>query len=487
VFHGELRRQKALFAASDTLAVAAAVGTARLLRDPLVLWSPLHPNGHTEIATTLIVILVAWVMSARAVGLYELSKRGPGEILAIAKAGCAAMLVFLIFCFMTREEPSRLAVGLTLVFSVIFAAASRIVLRRLIMRFYASPGISIPIVIVGRCAIAKYVRDRIVQELSQYNFLGFIAESGAATNGAGEGQLLGGLEQIPRLAAAYPNLEAALLLSDCAAERAQEIVELCEHHKVQWRLMPAQFSSLVRPLTVDMIGVVPLIGPRNSNVEGLNYLIKRTFDVVVVSLLLVLFAPVLLIALLAVWLFDGRPLLFRQTRVGVHGKQFELIKFRTMKTASSDAAHREFVKGWIGQQGNGGNSHNGQSNGANSHNGNQVFKMSADPRITRVGKWLRRFSIDELPQLINVLRGEMSLIGPRPALPYELELYQDWHRHRLDAPPGITGLWQVSGRNRLAFDQMVALDIQYIEDWSFGGDLRILLRTLPVLLQGSGY
>jgi len=148
-----------------------------------------------------------------------------------------------------------------------------------------------------------------------------------------------------------------------------------------------------------------------------------------------------------------------------------------MRCRSSDDPHREFVRGWILRNGN----------GIKPHDEHEVFKLKADPRITPVGRWLRRFSIDELPQLINVLRGEMSLIGPRPALPYELELYQDWHRHRLDAPPGITGLWQVSGRNRLAFDQMVQLDIQYIEDWSFTRDLRILLLTLPALLQGSGF
>jgi exopolysaccharide biosynthesis polyprenyl glycosylphosphotransferase len=329
---------------------------------------------------------------------------------------------------------------------------------------------------VGYNAFAKYVRDRIVEELSQYEFLGFIDDTGAGSGGGEDThQLLGGLDQIPRLAAAHHNLEAAVVLHDCAAERTEEIIGLCERHEVRWRVMPAQFSSLVRPLQVDMIGVVPLIGPRNSNVEGLNYVIKRCFDVVVSLPLLLLTSPVLLLAAFAVWMFDGRPLLFRQTRVGIHGKHFKLLKLRTMSCRSSDGPHREFVKGWILSNGN----------GVKPRDGREVFKLQGDSRITPVGRWLRRFSIDELPQLINVLRGEMSLIGPRPALPYELELYQDWHRHRLDEPPGITGLWQVSGRNSLPFDQMVQLDIKYIEDWSFASDLRILLRTLPALFQGG--
>jgi lipopolysaccharide/colanic/teichoic acid biosynthesis glycosyltransferase len=115
-----------------------------------------------------------------------------------------------------------------------------------------------------------------------------------------------------------------------------------------------------------------------------------------------------------------------------------------------------------------------------------LFKLQSDRRVTPIGRVLRRFSIDELPQLINVWRGEMSLIGPRPALPYELELYQEWHRRRLDAAPGITGLWQVSGRNQLSFTDMVRLDLQYLEDWSLFGDLKILMRTVPTLLWGTG-
>jgi lipopolysaccharide/colanic/teichoic acid biosynthesis glycosyltransferase len=225
-----------------------------------------------------------------------------------------------------------------------------------------------------------------------------------------------------------------------------------------------------------MVGAIPLIGPPGSNIEGLNFLIKRGFDVVVASLMLLVASPIMLLASIAIWLTDGSPLLFRQTRVGIHGKPFELLKFRTMRAQSSDSVHREYVKEWI------------QRNAAErtEAGGAKIYKIGLDPRVTPIGRWLRRFSLDELPQLFNVLYGDMSLIGPRPAMPYELELYQEWHRHRLDAPPGITGLWQVSGRNRLSFEEMVQLDIEYIEEWSLAGDMGILLRTLPAMLQGSG-
>jgi len=229
-------------------------------------------------------------------------------------------------------------------------------------------------------------------------------------------------------------------------------------------------------LSVDFVGAVPLIGRPGSNIEGLNRIVKRGFDIVVAAVMLLIASPILLAAAIAIRIADGSPLLFRQTRIGLHGVPFELLKLRTMRTDCSDAVHRKYVAQWI------------QTNGAaqpEAH-GATVYKLGNDPRISTLGRWLRRFSIDELPQLFNVLYGDMSLIGPRPAIPYELELYQERHRHRLDAPPGITGLWQVSGRNRLSFEEMVQLDIEYIEDWSLGGDMGILLRTLPAMLQGRG-
>jgi lipopolysaccharide/colanic/teichoic acid biosynthesis glycosyltransferase len=193
---------------------------------------------------------------------------------------------------------------------------------------------------------------------------------------------------------------------------------------------------------------------------------------------MVLAAPAIGIGSLAIWLSDRGPVFFRQTRIGIHGRPFELLKLRTMRESASDKIHRDYVRRWIR---NGGAA---AGNGANGHPG--IYKLTRDHRVTPVGRILRRFSIDELPQLINVIRGEMSLIGPRPALPYELDMYEEWHRRRLDAVPGITGLWQVSGRNQLSFEEMVRLDVQYLQDWSFGSDLKILARTLPALLRGEG-
>jgi lipopolysaccharide/colanic/teichoic acid biosynthesis glycosyltransferase len=206
----------------------------------------------------------------------------------------------------------------------------------------------------------------------------------------------------------------------------------------------------------------------------LNLTRKRVFDLMLVCPLLLVAAPLMIAAALVIWICDGRPILFRQARLGVGGKQFDLLKFRTMREAS-DAAHREYAAHWIAK----GGPFEIAGRAA-------LYKMTDDPRISRLGAFLRRFSLDELPQLINVLRGEMSLVGPRPAIPYEAELYKEWHRRRLEALPGLTGLWQVSGRNRLSFDQMVRLDIDYIDHWSLARDLAILARTPRAVLKGDG-
>jgi exopolysaccharide biosynthesis polyprenyl glycosylphosphotransferase len=198
---------------------------------------------------------------------------------------------------------------------------------------------------------------------------------------------------------------------------------------------------------------------------------KRGFDLAVSATVLIALAPLLLVIALAVRLSSPGPILFRQGRVGKDGRAFEILKFRTMYVDADAAIHRAYVQALV--------------RGRASARGG-VFKLKDDPRVTPVGRLLRRFSLDELPQLLNVLRGEMSLVGPRPPLPYEVELYDARALRRLAVVPGLTGLWQVSGRNELDFDQMVDLDLAYIAGWSPWLDLRIVLRTPLVLITGRG-
>jgi exopolysaccharide biosynthesis polyprenyl glycosylphosphotransferase len=202
---------------------------------------------------------------------------------------------------------------------------------------------------------------------------------------------------------------------------------------------------------------------------------KRLFDIVVSSMMLMVLGPVMIIIALLVKRSSSGPVFFVQERLGRDGTPFNFYKFRSMKHNSDDAIHRQFAAMFI----------NGD-NQADDETGEKVFKMKRDPRITAIGAFLRKTSLDELPQLFNILSGEMSLVGPRPPIAYEIENYQPWHMERLKAVPGLTGLWQVSGRSSVSFDEMVRLDIRYINEWSLWRDLVIILKTVPVVIQGTG-
>jgi len=204
-------------------------------------------------------------------------------------------------------------------------------------------------------------------------------------------------------------------------------------------------------------------------------LAKRSLDIVGSLFAMLFLSPVFLIICGLIKLTSAGPALFRQARVGQGGKHFNFLKFRSMYTNNDPGIHREYVKSFIA--------------GSAAPDGGQpgVFKLTNDPRVTPVGRFLRRYSLDELPQLLHVLRGEMSLVGPRPPLPYEFESYDIWHKRRLTAvKPGITGLWQVEGRSKVEFDDMIRLDLRYAAEWSLWLDLQILFRTPRAVLTGAG-
>jgi lipopolysaccharide/colanic/teichoic acid biosynthesis glycosyltransferase len=206
--------------------------------------------------------------------------------------------------------------------------------------------------------------------------------------------------------------------------------------------------------------------------------IKRAMDIAGSTLMLILCAPVCLIIALAIKTSSKGPVLFKQRRVGQYGQHFTFLKFRSMQVNNDHSVHKEYVTKFIAS-GAGKQPSNGTGEG--------VYKLTNDSRVTRVGKFLRRTSLDELPQFLNVLKGEMSLVGPRPPIPYELAAYQTWHRRRLlEVKPGITGLWQVTGRSRVTFDEMVRLDLRYATSWSPSLDLTILMRTPLAVLRGEG-
>lgn len=218
-------------------------------------------------------------------------------------------------------------------------------------------------------------------------------------------------------------------------------------------------------------------GEAPATVSYLGMALKRIVDIGFSLFVLIFGFPFYMLIAALIKLTSEGPVFFVQDRVGKDEVPFKMYKFRTMTVGNNDGAHREFARDFI----------NGNSSGqVDKSTGRRMFKITSDPRVTSIGRFLRRTSLDELPQFLNVLKGEMTLVGPRPPLAYELPHYQEWHKKRLVVKPGLTGLWQVSGRSTVPFDEMVKLDINYIENWSFRLDLEIILRTIPVMLFGSG-
>ena len=257
----------------------------------------------------------------------------------------------------------------------------------------------------------------------------------------------------------------------------EAMMQIGREQRVEFRFAPKLFDLLPQKTSVEQLGILPMVRLFREPLTDIERFLKRFSDLVIASVATILGLPIWLITPLLIKFDSPGPVLFKQERVGMDGRLFLCYKFRTMKTGADDALHREMYRRNVA--------------GPNeleptSENPAIYGKVENDPRITRVGRWLRRTSLDELPQIINVFRGEMSIVGPRPPIAYEVEIYDLWHRKRLDVRPGMTGLWQVSGRNRLTFEEMVKVDLYYIENWSLLLDLKILFLTLPAVFKGDG-
>jgi exopolysaccharide biosynthesis polyprenyl glycosylphosphotransferase len=246
---------------------------------------------------------------------------------------------------------------------------------------------------------------------------------------------------------------------------------------VEFRIAPTLLNCLPSKTEIDQVGSLPMVTLFRSPLSNAARLVKRGSDLIITGLALTILSPLWLLIALLIKLDSRGPVFYKQERVGMDGRVFLFYKFRSMRPGTDDARHREFQRRYI----------KGLPDSNLGDEGRPAYKLRKDERVTRLGRILRKTSLDELPQLFNVLRGDMSVVGPRPPIPYEVESYELWHRKRLDMKPGLTGLWQVSGRNRLPFEEMVRLDLFYIENWSLLLDLKIILRTGFVMLGREGY
>ncbi len=387
------------------------------------------------------------------------------EVSGIVSGALLGIAVMIVTVFYLRPFGySRLVFVFALVTITVLLAWARAA-DRLWQAYLRRKGIGLRrVLVVGEGQLGRMIMQNIVaQPELGFQIIGFVDDE--PRQSLGRFQYLGRCGDVSRLVGAHDIDEVVIALPSESHRVISEILIACARQKVSFRIVPDFYELSLNQVDVMEINGIPLIGVRDSTLRGSGRFAKRALDVVTAAVCLALGSPLLAAIAIAIKLDSPGPIFVEQIRVGRSGRNFKFFKFRSMR----DRAHTELNSLLDKNEVDG-----------------PIFKMKNDPRRTRVGRWIRRFSLDELPQMLNVLRGDMSLIGPRPPFPHEVEKYEDWHRRRLEIAPGITGLWQVSGRSELPFDEMALLDIWYIENWSLGLDFKILLRTIPTVVFGYG-
>jgi exopolysaccharide biosynthesis polyprenyl glycosylphosphotransferase len=406
-----------------------------------------------------------WVATLWVLGLYRLRARWSArtELLDIMRAALLlAVGAFTTLFLFKLPNVSRLFLILLFGAQVFLGLASRLTVRRAFEALRQRGYNTRFMLIVGAGPAAKSFTNRIERRRDLgLRVVGYLSHGEIATGL--ERPVLGRLEDIALVLHAAVIDEVAICLPASDVTLIEPVTRLCEEEGKIVRIPLADYTLTLpggRTEEFDGIQVLSLVyGP--DRILGL--IAKQFTDVVFAALALLVLSPVLALVAIAIAVADGRPILFRQMRVGLHGRPFLVNKFRTMvRDAEARLEGLEALNEIRGQ----------------------AFKLTDDPRLTRIGRFLRATSLDELPQLWNVVLGQMSLVGPRPPLPREVAAYNLWHRRRLSMKPGITGLWQVQARREQDFDRWVELDLAYIDRWSIWLDLKIILRTIPAMLTG---
>ena len=489
MYQRDVLLKRTLLAVLDATAIFGCALAAVWLRHATVLAATRQPSvPWSAYVFPAALVAGAFVILLSAHGLYRPLPSPRREAIQILKvATVATMAVVAVSFFYRGYSYSRASVLIFYVLSIPILLGTRRLHRYVGGRLRAGPEAGRRVVIIGFGRIGRQLGRALLDDPAYYTLVGFLDDDPDRSSGDLQGvRVLGNTGDLRQVVEAHGIDEIIVAVPSASTERLQDLIGTCMEIGVRWRMVPNLADLLYERIELDSVGGLPVIGLRGSRVVGYNWTLKRAFDILVAAAAGLLLSPLMLAIALIIKLKSPGPVLYRQTRVGLQGRPFTFLKFRTMQVDSDAGLHQRYTADWIfGRTGEALSPH-GDRAGPPSDGDGSVHKIVDDPRVTPVGRILRATSLDELPQLWNVLRGEMSIVGPRPSLPYEVDRYTEAHKQRFEALPGITGLWQVSGRNRLSFEDMVRLDVAYIENWSLREDLRIVLRTIPTLVIERG-
>lgn len=459
-------RRIALRVMADAIAITTALFLASTIRFELLRENPAANLDYT--AVTLIAMPV-WILLFKLYGLYEPRQvLGPVNEFKQVFHGVTAGTVLLILAdSLFRLDLARGWALLVLACGLVFVGGERLAVRKGLHYMRRRGGDTTRTIVLGSNSEARTIARTLERERwLGYEILGFVDDtSPIGSDVGGDHKVIGHTSELKDL---IGDLNAGLILVAASAYDAARLNRLfweLQECDVDLQMTSGTIDLLASRMTVQSVAGVPLLYVRRAAITQTQRTLKRTLDVVGSLLLMAVLSPLLLA--IAIWVkLDSRgPVFFKQTRVGLDGRHFTCWKFRTMvEDAEARRAELEHLSDGPGL----------------------LFKLKEDPRVTRAGKILRRYSFDELPQLWNVIRADMSLVGPRPALPIEAEQYDDWVRNRLRVRPGMSGLWQVSGRTETSFSDYIRYDLFYIQNWSLSLDLWILWRTFRAVFRAEG-
>jgi len=457
----------------DAALVNLAFLSAYILRIELQVFRPVGETYQTPLidyvpltaGLTVVQLALFWLG-----GAYDLRRNTTwlGMMGPIVQGAAIAVLIVIVATFLDALLLfSRLLIVYNAVLVVIVLGISRAAWGLALARLRRRGAGVARVLIVGAGEVGRTVlRTIIARPELGFRVVGFVDDHPERSQtDIGAIRALGPIGNVPTVLDQETVDEVIITLPWSDHQRILRLVQVCEARGMRPRIVPDLFQLSLTSVDVNDLDGIPLIGTRVPSLSGVSALLKRIVDLVLGIPLTLLSLPLMTLIAVAIKLDSPGPALFRQARLGMNGQPFQVYKFRSMHSGAEGEVPQLLERN--------------EASGP-------LFKIRDDPRRTRVGRFLRRTSFDELPQLINVLRGEMSLVGPRPPLPSEVDQYKPWHKQRLLARPGMTGLWQVSGRSSLSFDEMVLLDIYYIENWSPLLDVKIMLRTVPKVLSGDG-